>query len=88
MDDSFALTRAQAAQATRATRRIEVNAVAAPDWHNARAHLLLELDERLRAAPGDAARERLLAALQADLASDEAVSGLKDRHDPHLEPAL
>jgi hypothetical protein len=28
---------------------------------------LLELDQRLRAAPGDAARERLLAALQSDL---------------------
>jgi len=67
MDDRFVLTRAQATPASRAASRIEPTAVAAPDWHNARASLLLELDERLRAAPGDAARERLLAALRADL---------------------
>jgi metallo-beta-lactamase family protein len=85
MDDGFVLTRTTATPAKHAAQRIETAAVAAPDWHNARARLLLELDERLRAAPGDAARERLLASLQADLANVEAVSGLKDSRT--LEPA-
>jgi metallo-beta-lactamase family protein len=68
MDDGFILTRTSAAPATRVARRIAAEAVVAPDWHNVRARFLLELDERLRATPDDAARERLLAALQSDLA--------------------
>jgi metallo-beta-lactamase family protein len=48
-------------------RRIAQAAVARPDWHNARARLLLQLDERLGAAKDDAAREALLAQLAGDL---------------------
>jgi metallo-beta-lactamase family protein len=82
MDGSFVLTRTQAAQAKPATRRIDAAAVTAPDWHNARARLLLQLDERLRSAPGDAARERLLATLEAELGGPPAPNAIKNGRGP------
>lgn len=67
MDASFVLTRHGAVSGALAAHRINPRAVAAEDWHNARAHLLLELDERLKAAGDDAAREALIARLVHDL---------------------
>ena len=49
-------------------RRIAQTAVSQPDWHNIRARLLCDLEDRLRAAPDDAGREALLARLAHDLA--------------------
>lgn len=71
MDEAFDLTRTAASAAAPETRRIAPAAVATPDWHNARAHLLLELDQYLQAAPDDAARERLLARLEALMAAPQ-----------------
>jgi metallo-beta-lactamase family protein len=64
MDETFALSRAGAIAQPAARPRIDAPAAAAEDWHNARARLLLDLDERLRQGD-DAARERLLARLRA-----------------------
>src|SRR4051794_29280901 len=48
LDQGFSLTRA-AAQATQQTPRLPAAAVSREDWHNLRARLLLDLDERLEA---------------------------------------
>jgi len=56
-----------------ASPRLPAAEVATPDWHNLRAQLLGELEERLDAAPDDAARERLLDAVRAAL--DPAAGG-------------
>jgi len=62
LDDSFRLNGVQAT-AEEAPARILPAAVTRPDWHNARARLLLDLDARLDALPTDAAREDLVASL-------------------------
>ena len=67
MDQAFLLTRAGATVETAPAARITPHAASGPDWHNARAELLLELDARLRGEPDDAAREALLARLEAML---------------------
>ncbi|MBS0332914.1 MAG: MBL fold metallo-hydrolase, partial [Proteobacteria bacterium] len=67
MDTSYVLDRHGAVSEQAAANRIEPHAVAAEDWHNARAAFLLELDERLRAAGDDAARDALLGRLAHDL---------------------
>jgi metallo-beta-lactamase family protein len=72
MDESFVLTRDGVVADALAGKRIAPRAVAGPDWHNARAHLLLELDERLRRAPDDATREAMLARLETLLAPQVA----------------
>jgi metallo-beta-lactamase family protein len=77
MDEGFDLTRTGAVAARPAARRIAPAAVAAPDWHNARARLLLELDQRLQACADDAERERLLAALAAALAPEPGLTSVK-----------
>ena len=69
MDEGFVLTRAAIVAAAAGARRIAPAAVAAPDWHNLRARLLLDLDGRLQEAPDDAAREALLARFEALLAA-------------------
>lgn len=71
MDEAFALTRTAATPLGTARRRIAPAAVARPDWHNARANLMLSLSQQLQDAPDDAARDRLLANLQAVLAGGE-----------------
>ena len=48
-------------------RRIAPDAAARADWHNARAQLLMELNQQLEAAPDDKARERLITQLAAAL---------------------
>lgn len=55
-----------------APARIERGAASRLDWHNARASLLLDLDERLRSLPDDAARETLIRQLGAALTSRAA----------------
>jgi metallo-beta-lactamase family protein len=64
MDESYILTRSGIVEAGARARRIAPSAAAQQDWHNARARLLLELDQRLDAAAGDSAREALLADLE------------------------
>ena len=44
-----------------------------PDWHNARARLMLDLNARLEALPSDAAREALLENLANTIAAGRAV---------------
>jgi metallo-beta-lactamase family protein len=44
--------------------RLDPQAAARPDWHNARARLLLDLDAQLDAAASDAERAQLVARLQ------------------------
>jgi metallo-beta-lactamase family protein len=59
LDDRFVLDRSTATiQAGPA--RLRTAAAAGADWHNARARLLLELESRLDALPGDVEREALL----------------------------
>lgn len=64
MDEGFVLAAAAAAEAVPGAPRITAAAAAATDWHNLRAAILLDLDQRLEAAPDDAAREHLLARLR------------------------
>jgi metallo-beta-lactamase family protein len=63
LDQSFELTKAGIVHATTGARRIAPAQVTRADWHNARVRLLAALNDRLEAAPDDAARERLIAAL-------------------------
>ncbi|MGZ6039232.1 MAG: MBL fold metallo-hydrolase [Phenylobacterium sp.] len=67
MDEGFLLGPDGIVGPSAKARRIAQAAVSQPDWHNARARLLLELDERLRAEGDDAGREALLARLAGDL---------------------
>jgi metallo-beta-lactamase family protein len=66
MDQTFRLT-ARGAEAAEGPRRIAAGAAARPDWHNARAALLLALDARLEGLD-DAARTALLRRLERSLA--------------------
>jgi metallo-beta-lactamase family protein len=63
MDEGFLLGRAGATSTAREARRIAPEAAARADWHNARAQLLMELNQRLESAPDDKARERLITQL-------------------------
>ena len=71
LDARFGLKRATAEASEQAPRLI-AGAQSRMDWHNRRARLLLDLDERLYAQPSDAAREALLARLAADLTNPGA----------------
>nr|WP_308238142.1 MBL fold metallo-hydrolase RNA specificity domain-containing protein [Phenylobacterium sp. J367] len=62
LDATFRLTRA-AIEPVAGPARLLAPAAAREDWHNLRAQLLLDLDERLAAAPNDADREALIADL-------------------------
>lgn len=64
MDESFVLDHGPAVLAPSKAPRIAPAAAAHPDWHNLRSQLLLELDQRLDAAPDDPARERVLEGLR------------------------
>jgi metallo-beta-lactamase family protein len=70
IDDSFNLGKGRAAASLGAPHRIAPDAAAKLDWHNARAGLLMALNEALEKSPDDAAREALIARLRADLAVD------------------
>jgi metallo-beta-lactamase family protein len=66
LDGRFSLAKATAV-AMAGPARLLAAAAARADWHNQRARLLLDLDERLAREPSDTAREALLARLGADL---------------------
>jgi metallo-beta-lactamase family protein len=72
LDERFILSKAGAAPEP-GPARILPAAAARPDWHNARARLLLDLNARLEALPSDAAREALLAGLARSVAAGRAV---------------
>ncbi len=63
MDEGFVLERAGAAPKAPGARRIAPDAAARADWHNARAQLLMALNQRLEAAADDKARERIITQL-------------------------
>jgi metallo-beta-lactamase family protein len=62
LDERFGLGRSTATVEP-GSARILPESAARPDWHNARARLILDLNARLDALPDDAAREALIAAL-------------------------
>lgn len=68
LDQGFALTATRVTALQGQPPRLEPEATARPDWHNARAGLLEALNERLQAFPTDAEREALLARLSLDIA--------------------
>lgn len=72
MDESFALTSTSVGPGDLPPHRIAPSAVARPDWHNARAGLLLALDQQLQVAADDTEREQLISALQALLPASDA----------------
>lgn len=72
LDERFRLTKA-GATAVAGKARILPAAAARPDWHNARARLMLDLNARLDALPDDASREAMLAALSRSLAAGAPV---------------
>jgi metallo-beta-lactamase family protein len=77
MDETFVLRPSGAEPAGTAARRIEPAAVSATDWHNQRARLLLELDQRLLACADDAARARLLADVAAAVQPAPRLTSIK-----------
>lgn len=66
IDDSYRLA-GSGCEAARAPKRLAPGASVDLDWHNARARLLLDLDEALEAAADDQARGVLLTRLQTAL---------------------
>ena len=77
LDDSYRLTKAGAV-ALPGAARLPAEAAARPDWHNARAEFLIQLNQRLQEAPTDAEREALLSTLSSALPSGR-VSAQKRR---------
>ncbi|WP_374470036.1 MBL fold metallo-hydrolase RNA specificity domain-containing protein [Phenylobacterium sp.] len=69
LDGRFRLGRRSAAPAPQ-PQRLASAAAGGADWHNLRARLLLDLDERLDAAGSDAEREALLRRLAGEVAVD------------------
>lgn len=84
LDERFVLLRAQAAEASDGEPRISPAAVARPDWHNARAALLLDLDARLEAAGSEDARRALIQNLRAALDAPGPVDGGQSLEAPAL----
>ena len=76
LDETFRLRKGRAKAEEGAPARIPPNATARLDWHNARAALLLRLNEVLDRAPDDAAREALIAQLRRDLGDGALDAGL------------
>jgi metallo-beta-lactamase family protein len=72
LDERFRLTKA-AAVGEAGTARILSAAATRPDWHNARARLMLDLNARLEALPSDVAREALIETLSRSVAADRAL---------------
>jgi metallo-beta-lactamase family protein len=72
LDERFILSKAGAAPQP-GPARIGPTAASRPDWHNARARLVLDLNARLEALPDDAAREALLQRLSQSLSHGAAV---------------
>jgi metallo-beta-lactamase family protein len=76
MDEGFVLASDGASPKGPGARRISPDAAARADWHNARAQLLMELNQQLEGAPDDKARERLITQLASAL------------HGPPVKPAV
>lgn len=72
LDERFILSQTGATPEAGPARLLP-SAATRPDWHNARARLLLDLNARLDALPSDAAREALLASLAGQLAGQGGV---------------
>jgi metallo-beta-lactamase family protein len=68
LDQSFELHAVRAESRASQPRLPAAEAAAAEDWHNAHSRLLLDLEEKLRQAADDAARQRLLERLRSLLA--------------------
>jgi metallo-beta-lactamase family protein len=66
LDQCYTLSRTTA-QVSAEGHRIPPAAVSRPDWHNARARLLIDLNARLEGLGDDAEREALIATLAASL---------------------
>ncbi len=65
LDDAFLLPKAAAPlRRDSPRRRSDPAAAGRPDWHNARAALLLGIEDAIERAPDAASRERLMAALR------------------------
>lgn len=72
LDERYLLTKT-AAVGEPGSARILPAAASRPDWHNARARLMLDLNARLEALPSDAAREALLETLSQSVVATPAV---------------
>ncbi|HVK41278.1 MAG TPA: MBL fold metallo-hydrolase [Phenylobacterium sp.] len=71
LDERFLLPPARSASEAGGEPRIAPASVARPDWHNARAAFLLDLDASLEAAGGEEARRALIASLRAAMAGGQ-----------------
>jgi metallo-beta-lactamase family protein len=67
LDDSYVLTREGVQSESAKGRRLPPDAPARADWHNARAQLLMELNQQLENAKDDRTRELIIARLAAGL---------------------
>lgn len=63
IDERYTLARTEVRREPEERVRVEAGAESTLDWHNARAQLLLALDDAMETAPDDAARAALLARL-------------------------
>lgn len=72
LDERFVLTKAGAATQP-GVARLAPAVAARPDWHNARARLLIGLNARLDALPSDAAREAMIEDLARSVAATRPV---------------
>lgn len=64
LDDGYVLTGRSDASPAPEPHRLPAGAATQLDWHNARSHFLLGLDEALERAPDEAAREAIIARLE------------------------
>jgi metallo-beta-lactamase family protein len=74
LDERFILSKAGAAAQLGGARILPASA-ARPDWHNARARLMIDLNAHLEALPSDAAREAMLERLSRTVTAGRAVDG-------------
>jgi metallo-beta-lactamase family protein len=70
IESSYGLRPTIATPGQKGADRLPVGSAATLDWHNQRARLLIELDDRLEHAGSDAAREAILAKVAAGLGQD------------------
>ena len=75
LDESYVLTRQGVQAESTKGRRLPPDAAARADWHNARAQLLMELNQRLETAKDDRARELIIAELTGALRDRPAARG-------------
>lgn len=76
LDDRFTLAKAtMPARLEAPRRRSDPDSAGRPDWHNARAALLLGIEDAIERAPDAASREALMAALRAALDANRRAGG-------------